>query len=180
MAEVKCGDIVYLQKYKSMLAEVVTLTDKDKALVRMCDTGLELEIKAEELGKTESSQPCLASGRVAHILGVPYKILVVGDDDYRYEKEADGWCDTTTKEILVFNYKQSLDSKRDLIEYQHKVIRHEIVHAFLYESGLDVNSLRVEAWAKNEEMVDWMAIQVPKILKAFREVGCIPYGEEAE
>ena len=58
-----------------------------------------------------------------------------------------------------------------MVAYQHKVIRHEIVHAFLYESGLDVNSLSGGAWAKNEEMVDWMAIQIPKILKAFQEAG---------
>ena len=178
MAEVKCGDIVYLQKYKTMLAEVLTLTDREKALVRMCDTGLEFEVSTEELGKTESSQPCLASGRVAHILGVPYKVVIVEDDDYRSDKEADGWCDTTTKELLVFNFKQSFNSKRDLIEYQHKVIRHEIIHAFLYESGLDCNTLEAEQWAKNEEMVDWMAIQIPKILKAFREVGCVSLREE--
>ena len=35
-----------------------------------------------------------------------------------------------------------------------KVIRHELVHAFLFESGLSVNS-----WADNEEIVDWIAIQ---------------------
>lgn len=72
---------------------------------------------------------------------------------------------------MVFNYKQSIDSKRDLVAYQRKVIRHEIIHAFLYESGLDNNSLSGGAWAKNEEMVDWLSIQAPKIFKAFREAG---------
>lgn len=177
MQEVKCGDIVYFHKSKNMIAEVVTLTDKDKALVRLCDTGLEVIVDTDELGVTGSSQPCLASGRVAHILGVPYKILIIEEGDYRYDREADGWCDFSTKEILVFNFKQDRYSQRDLIAYQHKVIRHEIIHAFLYESGLDVNSLEVKSWAKNEEMVDWMAIQIPKILKAFKEVGC---GEEAK
>lgn len=91
------------------------------------------------------------------------------EDDYRCNKDADGWCDSSTKEILIFNYSQDVDSKRDLVAYQKKVIRHEIVHAFLYESGLSVNSLSGGAWAKNEEMVDWMAIQMPKIYEVFKE-----------
>lgn len=61
--------------------------------------------------------------------------------------------------------------KKDLQQYKNSVMRHEIVHAFLYESGLDVCSKG--AWAKNEEMVDWIAIQFPKMMVAFHEVGCI-------
>lgn len=28
-------------------------------------------------------------------------------------------------------------------------------------------------WAKNEEIVDWIALQFPKLLKAFKEADCI-------
>ena len=49
------------------------------------------------------------------------------------------------------------------------MLRHEIVHAFLYESGLDVSS----EWARNEEIVDWIALQTPKLQKAFEEAGCL-------
>lgn len=174
MQSIKGGDIVYLRKYKNMVGEVVSLAD-DRAVVRLCDTGLQITVNTEELGCTGSTQPSYMSGKVVNILGVPYKILIIEEEDYRYDREADGWCDSSTKELLIFNYKQSFESKRDLIQYQRKVIRHEIIHAFLYESGMDVNSLSCSAWAKNEEMVDWMAIQVPKILKAFKEADC---GEE--
>lgn len=142
---IKAGNIVYFKREKRRLAEVISVT--------------------------ACTQNYRKSGTVVHILGVPYKILIIEDEDYRADREADGWCDTSAKELLVFNFKQSWDSKRDLVAYQHKVIRHEIVHAFLYESGLDVNSLSGGAWAKNEEMVDWIAIQIPKILKAFQEAG---------
>jgi len=54
--------------------------------------------------------------------------------------------------------------------YQNKIARHEIVHAFLYESGLDCNSLKQYNWAENEEMVDWFAIQGPKIFKIYKEL----------
>lgn len=167
---IAAGMIVYFKREKRRLAEVVTATD-DKALVRMCDTDLELTVAVDELGATGCTQNDRKSGTVVHILGVPYKILIIEDDDYCSDRDADGWCDTSAKEIIVFNFKQSWESKRDLVEYQAKVIRHEIVHAFLYESGLDVNSLSGGAWAKNEEMVDWIAIQTPKLLKAFQEAG---------
>ena len=52
-------------------------------------------------------------------------------------------------------------------------LRHEIVHAFLGESGLSANSNETDAWARNEEMVDWIAIQGPKIWKAWKEVGAV-------
>lgn len=45
----------------------------------------------------------------------------------------------------------------------------EIVHAFLLESGLDENS----EWARNEELVDWIAIQGPKIWKAWQEADAV-------
>lgn len=30
----------------------------------------------------------------------------------------------------------------------------------------------VGAWAMNEEMVDWFAMQLPKIIKSFEQLGC--------
>ena len=45
-------------------------------------------------------------------------------------------------------------------------MRHELIHAFLFESGLAENS----NWARNEEMVDWIARQFPKMAKTFQEV----------
>lgn len=44
--------------------------------------------------------------------------------------------------------------------HQRHVLTHEIVHAFLYESGLDV-----ETWANNEEIVDWISLQLEKMHK---------------
>ena len=38
------------------------------------------------------------------------------------------------------------------------------------ESGLDSNSNSADSWATNEEMVDWFAIQSPKIFKVFNEL----------
>ncbi len=47
--------------------------------------------------------------------------------------------------------------------------RHEIIHAFLFESGLAENS----EWAQNEEMVDFFAIQFPKLMEVFKNADAI-------
>lgn len=57
---------------------------------------------------------------------------------------------------------------------EKQTLRHEIVHAFLSESGLSHNSACAEMpWAKNEEMVDWIAIQGEKIYEAWRTAGAV-------
>lgn len=56
---------------------------------------------------------------------------------------------------------------------QKAILRHEIVHAFLNESGLTSNSSSTDAWARNEEMVDWFALQGPKIYKIWQKVGAL-------
>lgn len=165
----KIGDIVTLKKDSRLMGEVLAIDDMDMVKIQLCSNDLEMIVAISELRDTGAIQCKRESGKIVHILGTEYKILVLEEDDYRCNKDADGWCDSSTKEILIFNYSQDVDSKRDLVAYQKKVIRHEIVHAFLYESGLSVNSLSGGAWAKNEEMVDWMAIQMPKIYEVFKE-----------
>lgn len=51
-------------------------------------------------------------------------------------------------------------------------LRHEVIHAFLAESGLRGNSVGMQSWALNEEMVDWFALQLPKMTEVFEQLGC--------
>lgn len=113
------------------------------------------------------------------ILGTDYTLRKVnfGEDEFMERMKFGGYCDGTAKEIVVLNIKTLPDFANDpkeVIERKEKeTLRHEIIHAFFNESGLGWNSLPVEqAWAKNEEMVDWFAIQFPKMLKVFKELGC--------
>ena len=68
-------------------------------------------------------------------------------------------------------YKTTEDTFIKLDVLYKKTLRHELVHAFLYESGLFNNTN--SDWAKNEEVVDWIAIQFEKMLKVFIELQCI-------
>lgn len=103
------------------------------------------------------------------ILGTEYELLERSVKDDKKLTDADGYCDTSTKVCVVDDMSDpEYDSKGNLEEYKNQLKRHEIIHAFLFESGLDVNT-----WAGNEEIVDWIAIQFPKLLRAFEKAGCI-------
>lgn len=104
-----------------------------------------------------------------NVLGTKYTVKEANDRTDPKLKECDGYCDDTIKLCVVDDMKEtSLMSKSDLDLYKKKVIRHELIHAFLFESGLANNS-----WAANEEMVDWIAYQFPKLKKAFEEINAL-------
>lgn len=100
-----------------------------------------------------------------NILGTEYTVEESNEGKDRRLVDLDGYCDTSVKKCVIDEMcKEDLMSKQNLVEHKKQVKRHEMIHAFLFESGL-----AVESWANNEEMVDWMAIQFPKMLQAFKE-----------
>ncbi|MEY8360041.1 hypothetical protein AALA99_13640 [Anaerotruncus colihominis] len=104
------------------------------------------------------------------VLGTKYTIRFVPEEEDDGLKECDGYCDETAKKIVVKQYKRGEpNSKKHLELQEQKNRRHEIIHAFLFESGLAENS----EWAENEEMVDWFAKQTPKLLNAWKEAGAL-------
>lgn len=106
------------------------------------------------------------------ILGTEYEIIMNAEEkDYPILKDADGYADFTIKKIVIKKLVQDGESYEDLELWQRKTLRHEIVHAFLYESGLWQNSFK--DWARNEEMTDWIALQFTKVLEVFIQVGAI-------
>lgn len=114
------------------------------------------------------------------ILGTEYRIEThkVSEDSYMEEKGLAGYCEEENKLIVVADmsegkYFVGMDEKAQET-YRKKTLRHEIVHAFLNESGLSDSSNRFDgAWAKNEEMVDWLAIQAPKIFSTFKKMNIL-------
>ena len=109
------------------------------------------------------------------ILGTKYKLLFKTEkEEPRLEKNW-GFCDYHKKEIYITATieEETKESCKNLVDFKNKVMRHEILHAYLYESGLRENSNEIVAWAENEEMVDWFAIQAPKIMKTYKELGIL-------
>ena len=107
-----------------------------------------------------------------NVLGTEYTIRIChGDAEPRFT-DCDGFCDETVHEIFVENYENAAgkpNSKKRLDLQTKKVLRHEIVHAFMFESGLAENSY----WAQNEEVIDWIAMQGVKLYKAWQEADAL-------
>lgn len=107
------------------------------------------------------------------ILGSEWSVLRhTREEDKKFDEcGCDGYCDASTRTIVV--EKDMTGTLGDMECYARKVIRHEIVHAFLAESGLRECSHGTNSWAENEEMIDWIAKQGPKIYKAWQEAGAL-------
>lgn len=104
-----------------------------------------------------------------NVLGAEYIVIERDRCEDKQLDDKDGYCDDSVREIITARLDPEPDSKKDLNVVRQKILRHEIVHAFLSESGLSCNSY----WAENEELVDWIAIQGPKLWKAWEEAGAI-------
>lgn len=111
--------------------------------------------------------------KTINVLGTEYTIEFQEVEFNKLLSDARGYIDWTTKKIVIAN-KSDEDTVDDFDYSQKKTLRHEIIHAFLVESGLESSTYNVDfGWARNEEMVDWFAIQSPKIYKVFEKVGCL-------
>lgn len=111
----------------------------------------------------------LTESRTINVLGTDIRVLFRERKQDKRLEECDGYFDSSEILIVVRIPEEDTMSLGNLENYQKKVLRHEIIHAFLYESGMAHCSDPADSWATNEEMVDWIAIQSPKICKVFRE-----------
>lgn len=106
-----------------------------------------------------------------NILGTEYSIEQSSPKDNELLRERSGYCDKTVKKIVVDTDSEG-SNLQDYSEYAKKVLRHEIIHAFFEESGLAENYEHNEAGIE-ETIVDWIAIQFPKIKRVFEEAECL-------
>ena len=104
------------------------------------------------------------------ILGTEYELIETTEqEDVRLDGH-DGWCGIYDKEILIEKnifpncHESTIELSRS--ERSKYAKRHEIVHAYFNESGLD-------NYSANEQLVAWIAVQFPKMLKTFQAAGCI-------
>lgn len=102
--------------------------------------------------------------RKVKILGAEWTVQYRDKSEDPLLELYDGYTDNSTRTITVRNGLDENSEIKDFDSFRRSITRHEVIHAFLYESGLDTDSHSpIGAWAVNEEMVDWIAIQLPKI-----------------
>lgn len=105
-----------------------------------------------------------------NVLGTEYNVELLEERDKTMKAmNCDGYVDTSVKEIKVLKIKSDGDvtKQKNPIKYQDTILRHEIIHAFLFESGIDLGMQ-----FHSEECVDFFAMQFPKLVKMFEEANC--------
>lgn len=109
--------------------------------------------------------------RYVYILRSKWKIEEKSAAEEKRLENSDGFCDWTERRIVV--QRETEGNLGDMERYIRKVMRHEIIHAFLFECGLAWNTADGEPWAQNEEMVDWLAYIGPRIYAAWEQAGAL-------
>lgn len=115
-----------------------------------------------------------------NVLGTEYRIEThkISEDKTLRDNQWGGYCDEDVKLIVVADMSEKefvdIETEDGQRQYAYKTLRHEIVHAFLNESGLASDSHDFDGpWVRNEEMVDWFAIQAPKIFAVYQQLGIL-------
>lgn len=121
-------------------------------------------ISAEELNKFSVQE----EKTTVSILGTTYTIQELSVAEDISLKDCDGYCDKTDKRIVIAKKEADCDLG-DFEQHRKKTMRHEVLHAFFNESGLAEN-FENKRYGIPETLVDWFAIQSPKIYKTFAEL----------
>lgn len=94
---------------------------------------------------------------IVNILGTDYEVLI--QNDHPKMKDSNGFCEWLSKKIIITDsYRNDEDALENIDGYIHKVIRHEAFHALFAEMG-------IKKWLQDEELIDMLAMQYPKIKK---------------
>lgn len=111
-----------------------------------------------------------------NILGQPYVLGLSNDEldeTLAKVKGLQGYCDETTKTIVVRcakdRIKKTIEDGYEPVGLMGVMVEqtamHEVIHAFMYESGLTDNL----PWVHNEDLIDWLVHMIPKMNIAFKD-----------
>ena len=96
-----------------------------------------------------------------NVLGAVYKIEYLSEqDEFMKSNNYIGYCDRGSRVIKVL--------KEDDENLTKETLRHELNHAFFNESGIELGYE-----FHTEQCVNYLALQLPKMIKAMRECGAL-------
>jgi len=108
--------------------------------------------------------------KTVDVLGQEYKIYEMTEKEYPKLKVigANGLFEAYSKEIIISKDLNLItdETYEKLHLLADKVLRHELIHAFFHESGLN-------DYCEDETLVDWLAHQLPKMVKVMDKLNIL-------
>lgn len=99
--------------------------------------------------------------KIVNILGQPWRVKICSIATEPRLKTMSGFTDHTSHFIGITDPAEKDTNLDNPVEMVKDIMRHEIVHAYMYESGLG------DSWEHNygqdETIVDWIALQFNKM-----------------
>ena len=96
------------------------------------------------------------------ILGTVYGLYIDYAVDNPKLQTTNAYVEPWTKKLVFEPQTKDARTVEAVSEYVAKVVRHEIVHAMLNESGLPL-------YSQDEPLVEWIAYQLPQLSRACKE-----------
>ena len=103
------------------------------------------------------------------ILGSHWNIIICTEKEDSRLEATNGFVDWTSRKIYAADWEGQDTSLENPFEFTMKILRHEIIHAFMFESGLG-DDWQHQSVGHDETTIDWLAIQFPKIEGVINEV----------
>ena len=99
------------------------------------------------------------------ILGQEWTVCLCSNQEDSRLKECMGFTDWTSRRIVIGRIPEDDTNLDQPMVMLCKVLRHEMVHAFLFSSGLGDDCMHPEM-GHDETMVDWIAYHLHRISTA--------------
>ena len=122
----------------------------------------------------DNDNPVNLFSRKTNVMGNEYDIYIGTSDEYGRLIKSDGYCDYDNKAIYIERHmypdmcELNISESDFARQSRHKyVLRHELVHAFIAECGLNGSEI------DNENIVSWIAYKFPQMLDAFRKADAL-------
>lgn len=111
------------------------------------------------------------------ILGAVWTVRSATETEEPRLEGVNGFTDWTTRTICL--EKNTQGNLGCIKTYMNQVIKHEVIHAFMFESGLG-DSFEHKDYGQEETIVDWFAFQMGNIMNVVMDIQNAVEWEDAE
>lgn len=112
------------------------------------------------------------------VMGSEFEIIYTTEEEDPTIKGKSGVCYSLLQKIKIDQYIYLDDADGSVAEAEKAskllsllaILRHEIIHAFFFQSGLDSQC----SFAVDEVLIDWLSLKLPEIVEVMNQNYLVP------